>query len=382
MKANSVPEGTTRHIVGDIERFDQKDEMFKRITWDPTVRHILERFRDPVVSRERRPGYDFEDRAFHNAAWALAATFGSEDIKDEQRLYSWSNARVELRRQSGKLAFAVADPAKMTDVVNKAARFFGASLSGVCLVDENWVYSHSYTPSSGNHRPIEIPEDYRYAIVMAFEMDYETMKYSPSYLGEAVTGLGYSRMAFTTYSVANYIRNLGYRALPMGNDTACSIPLAIDAGLGELSRGGFLITEEFGPRVRLSKVFTDLPLTPDTPIEFGAWDFCLRCQKCAQYCPGQAIMYGEPTIETHGISNRKGLLRWPIDAEKCYNFWAVNGVSCSSCLRVCPFNKPSNQLHRLARWSVRNARWLDPFLLRMDDLLGYGRRRRSEPSWK
>ena len=40
-------------------------------------------------------------------------------------------------------------------------------------------------------------------------------------------------------------------------------PLAIMAGLGELSRIGILITPEFGPRVRLCKVFTDLPLQAD-----------------------------------------------------------------------------------------------------------------------
>ena len=48
-----------------------------------------------------------------------------------------------------------------------------------------------------------------------------------------------------------------------------TIPMAVDAGLGELGRNGLLLTEKYGPRVRLCKVFTDLPLEPDEPIDLG-----------------------------------------------------------------------------------------------------------------
>jgi len=94
---------------------------------------------------------------------------------------------------------------------------------------------------------------------MAIEMDYG--KFPTSDVGmSAATGLGYSKMAFVSSLLAQFVRNIGYQALPCGNDTALSIPLAVDAGLGELGRNGLLITPQFGPRVRLCKVFTDLPL--------------------------------------------------------------------------------------------------------------------------
>ena len=35
-----------------------------------------------------------------------------------------------------------------------------------------------------------------------------------------------------------------------------------------------LITPEFGPRVRIAKIFTDFPLSPDQPILFGVRSFC------------------------------------------------------------------------------------------------------------
>ena len=72
-------------------------------------------------------------------------------------------------------------------------------------------------------------------------------------------GQGYSMMVYTANLMAAFIRGLGYKAIPCGNDTALSIPLAMAAGLGEWSRMGLLVTEKFGPRVRLCKVFTDMP---------------------------------------------------------------------------------------------------------------------------
>jgi len=66
---------------------------------------------------------------------------------------------------------------------------------------------------------------------VAVEMDFEAINCSPAHPASAATGAGYSRMAFTVGLLAQYIRGLGYQAIPCGNDTACSIPIAIDAGL-------------------------------------------------------------------------------------------------------------------------------------------------------
>jgi reductive dehalogenase len=189
-------------------------------------------------------------------------------------------------------------------------------------------------------------------------------------------------MPFIAATVAQFIRGLGYRAIPTANDTACSIPLAIDAGLGELGRNGMLVTPEFGPRVRLSKVFTDLPLVPDKPVEFGVWDFCMVCERCAKNCPSQSIPYGEPTTDVCNVSNRKGLYRWPVNGEKCIAFWERNhSASCLNCIRVCPFNKPSGWLHEAVKFGVKNYRWLDRAFLWGDTLFGYGRKQSPDRYW-
>jgi reductive dehalogenase len=217
---------------------------------------------------------------------------------------------------------------------------------------------------------------------MAHEMDYALMRTAPSYGEFAATGRGYSMMAYVASSVAHFIRDLGYKAIPSGNDTALSIPMAIDAGLGELGRHGILITRKFGPRVRISKVFTDLPLIPNKSVEFGVREMCEVCRKCAKACPGQSISYDDPTTEGPTISNNHGVYKWYIDPEKCFRFWVRNKGDCAVCIRVCVFNKPNTRFHNWVRWHVKNLPQFDQVYLWMDDLCGYGRQMKMRDVWK
>ncbi len=126
----------------------------------------------------------------------------------------------------------------------------------------------------------------------------------------------------------------------MGNDTALSIPLAIDAGLGQLGRNGLLITPEYGACVRLCKVFTDMPLVPDRPLDFGLTEFCRTCDKCSQACEAGAISTDpEPSFDVACPSNNSGIKRWAVNADRCYEFWAENTAACSNCIAACPFSK-------------------------------------------
>ena len=63
----------------------------------------------------------------------------------------------------------------------------------------------------------------------------------------ASTSAGYSWSGLTAVSLAEAVRFMGYVAIPCMNETAMSVPLAIDAGLGQLGRLGYLITPWFGP---------------------------------------------------------------------------------------------------------------------------------------
>lgn len=387
MKPNLVSKGASRYVVGKVERFDQKNDAFKRATWEPAMRDMARAYYarySGLAMPEERAGYTIKELALSMAGWHVALDFGSGLFTGGEGLEAWEAqplGKTSTTRIPKGLKLEVDDAAEMTKVIKRAARLFGASLVGVCELDRRWLYSHSYHTVKREYKPVEIGEEYKYAIVMAHEMNYDGIQQSPNHISEATASTIYSRMAVTVALLAQYIRGLGYKAIPMGNDTANSVPLAIDAGVGELSRMGLLITPDYGPRVRLNKIFTDMPLEPDSPIEFGVWDFCMKCEKCARFCPSQAIMYGPPTDKINNISNREGLLRWPLNAEKCFGFLSSNGSDCGACLRVCPFNKPPGLLHDWVRWGVKNTHWLDSLFVKADDFLGYGQRVRVEHFW-
>lgn len=385
MNAKDSNKGASRYLIGETKPFDQKNEMFKRPFWDPELQDLRKSFYKNEVPPKNKQGYTLKDQAFANASWYL-----DECCHDYRKkgggtnLYAWDwDGKFFYPRIPSGLKISNSDPTSITRVIKKAAFFFGASLVGICELNRLWLYSSSYfiSPEGGVKAENNISEDFTHAIAIAVEMDYDGIMYSPSNPASASVGLGYSKMAFVSGLLARFIQGLGFKAIPSGNNTALSIPIAIDAGLGEMARNGLLITPKYGPRVRLAKVLTNLPLLADKPIEFGVGDFCMICEKCAQKCPGKAIDFGPPHPRPHNISNRKNVNTWHINAEKCLTFWAVNGTDCSNCIRVCPFNKPPGSLHDIVRWGIKNVRWLNKAYLWGDDLVGYGKKKNARYFW-
>jgi reductive dehalogenase len=203
------------------------------------------------------------------------------------------------------------------------------------VFDDRWVYKCDHQDSDQ-----DFASEMKYAIAMAVPMDAEMILQAPKLMASVATGAGYSRMAALASSLAQFIRHLGYRAIAMGNDTALSIPIAVDAGLGQIGRNGLLITREYGPCIRLCKVFTDMPLVADPPVNEGLFGFCTKCTNCAAECPGKAISFDvAPSYRVVCASNNPGIKRWAVNADKCYNFWMENGSGCSACIAACPFTQ-------------------------------------------
>lgn len=337
-----------RYRVDDskLSRYDQRNLIFNRIfsdqSWPGFMRTEEERGLQNIA--EARPGYDRVDYALAEASWTVHDVW--TDAFSPRRLLRpggpslmgdrWHRDRYEVRN--------VAD---MTRKLKRAAKLYGASLVGIAELDRRWLYLNRRF----DLEPIELPEDLRYAVVMAIAMDEVGIALSPACPAAAATGVGYSMMAFTASCLAEFIRNLGYSALPAGNDVALSIPIAIDAGLGQLGRNGLLITPQFGPRVRLCKVFTDLPLEPDEPIDFGVTEFCRRCRRCAEACEVEAISKEtEPSWTPACRSNNPGALKWYVNSERCYQFWCENGTDCSTCIAVCPYSKVPSRVSLEEFW--------------------------------
>lgn len=161
----------------------------------------------------------------------------------------------------------------------------------------------------------------------------------------------------------------------MGHYDILMVPAAIDAGLGELGRQGYLITKEFGPRVRLAGVTTDLLLPADKPVDIGVFDFCTVCKKCATCCPSGSI----PEADAASVN---GILRWKLNAETCHDYWGKVGGDCNVCMRVCPWSHAKTFPHRLITESVSRNRIARRIFNAMDDLF-YGRKPLPQkgPAW-
>ena len=309
-----------------LERYPESRNVFGRRAMDSGASFFGRSQYTVALARARagEPGYGQVEAAMAGASWTAAVHFhgayGLEPLGEAGRML----------KDMG--CYAVTDRAEMSAQVKMAARLYGAGKTGICALDRRWVYA-----DDRRGQPLRIPDELTYAVVMAIPMDVPAIGETPTYTAAAATGAGYSRMAVAASSLAQFIRKLGYRALAMGNDTALSIPLAVDAGLGEMGRNGLLITPEYGSCVRLCKVFTDLPMLPDGPITMGIEAACRMCRRCAEACEVGAISKApEPSFDVACVSTRRGVRRWAVNSDLCYTFWMDNGTSCSACIAACP----------------------------------------------
>lgn len=370
-------------IQDDFERFNQRDDVFRRSWWDERIRSAkTERFyatyREPLATWRTADGFTQKDYALRNAAWHVSDIF--TELKEDQDRREGFTDEFSLYREVASERMDLGTPEEAAAEIKRVARGFGADLVGITAFDERWMYVNKFSDLSLAEKPQEISRETTSIIVTAQSMDYELIRTVPSALSGAATGHGYSRDAMVVLSIAQYIRNLGYNAVASMNDTSLAVPLAIKAGLGEYGRHGLLITKEFGPRVRLGKIYTDLPLAGDRAVRFGVKEFCEICRRCSDACPVSAIPDGEPTTARHNQSNIRGVRKWSVDGEKCFGYWTAQNSDCSICVRVCPYNKD------YSKWPYRVGRWLAGTFLRrlmlwLDIRLRYGQRMAPRRWW-
>jgi len=256
------------------------------------------------------------------------------------------------------------EPVDLSKKVKQMARVYGADISGICRINRKWIYNSTCrdlpTPKIPATKPIVfkeirhpketqnelvIPESITHAIVFLVAMPHASTQIGPgSMQSTGAVAMGYGRVGLTAVALAEAIRSMGYNAIPSMNDTGLSVPMAIDAGLGQLGRLGYLVSPWFGPHVRIGKVLTDMPLTDDSPIDFGVTQYCTTCGLCSRECPAGAISrdkertYAPPAAS--GPCGNPGALKWYINGKKCLRWWIESGAgSCSRCMAVCPYTR-------------------------------------------
>jgi epoxyqueuosine reductase QueG len=93
------------------------------------------------------------------------------------------------------------------------------------------------------------------------------------------------------------------------------------SGLGRYGINHLILTENLGPRVRMTAIVTDAPLMTGEPCGPLVEERCSSCLKCVAICPA-------------GAFDKEGNM----DREKCadYMFNSLGGLRCGLCVKVCP----------------------------------------------
>jgi len=320
------------------QQFDERDTVFARenlVPGSPEFEGYYQAHPEVLeIDRQIRslPGegasmHAADYRMFQSSA-TLMRKIGTPDMVDGEP----SKKRIDLPTP------------KITAKIKAYAKLLGADLVGISRLDQAFIYSHrgrKIYPEEPYGKKIDL--NHRFAITLAFREDPKIVRTAP-YPSEMIeTGAVYLRSAVVSVVLAEYIRSLGHpaRAHHFRNYQVLPVPLAVEAGLGELGRCGFLITKEFGNCLRLSTVTTDLGLECDKPVDIGIQDFCEMCKLCADVCPSGAIPDG-------GMTTVRGFERWKLDEVKCINYWNKIGSDCGMCIGSCPWSLPDKWWHRIS----------------------------------
>jgi len=322
---------TSKELLDDsiYERFDRRETVFSRIIGDEDApfyeKGAYERAEQVLAEGDEAEAFELA-RAV--GGWSVYDYFsGAFDPEPPRTEKNVMNKPV--------LTPPTDDPEVLAREVKRAAISYGAAEAGITEVDWKWIYEKS---RSGE--PVGLDSDYNHAIVVLVPVDPAPTSKSPGFPAARESAVSYSRMAFIVSCMAEFIRRLGFRAWPAGNDTGISIPLAMDAGLGRLGRNGLLVNPDLGACLKICKIFTDMELAEDQPLDPPLLENCRTCKLCSEACEVDAISKNtEPTYETRCPANNSGILRWPVDGYKCYQFWVENGSDCSTCIAACPLTR-------------------------------------------
>jgi len=125
--------------------------------------------------------------------------------------------------------------------------------------------------------------------------------------------------------LSHWLEREGYWTQPAKYEPGLYLKEAgVLAGLGIIGRNNLLITERYGPRVRLRAVYTNASFESDPIME--NLDYCCECNRCVEACPAKAFdngRYDKNTCLSYCENNLKKVSQYSV-------LW------CMECSNVCP----------------------------------------------
>ena len=358
-------------VVGEMERFDERENVQARNALEPGLDSYKEFY-------QRHPEWEEKDRETRELSkkavgHPLDLPFFLEQIGNLAR----TGAELQIDGPVSPLRHEFSAE-RATEKIKGLAHFLGADLVRIGHLNPAHVYTHIgktwHDPARKYGTPIHLR--HQNAISIAVGINPYMIKKGPVLPMISEVMRVYTKLATISMTLAGYIRALGFpaRAHIISNYQVLCVPLAIDAGMGELGRHGLMMTKELGSCLKLTIVTTDLPLVYDSPVDIGVNEFCQDCKICAESCPSGAIPHGEKKIVG-------GVEKWAINPEACYRVWNETGTDCGVCVASCPWTKPRTPFHRFASELATRKKRAGWWMSRAEKM-AYGKfRPQPVPSW-
>ncbi len=222
------------------------------------------------------------------------------------------------------------------DLIQKAKEM-GADIIGFAPVSR-WP---EYQQTSPGFFPQNIWPGAQTVIVMGVQIFLPMLETTPSIVYSELYNTANRLLDDIGYKLANYLNHLGRQGFFFPRDGYGNISILVEkpeaafshvlagryAGLGTIGYNHTLLTKEYGPRVRLVSVITDIALPPDPVLKT---ELCIKCEICKKCCPTSAFtttgnliadMDKKKCAEQH--AKLRGLYRYP----------------CGICIKVCPIGE-------------------------------------------
>ena len=360
-------ETTLKRDISKAKQYDERDTMFARnnIKYYPELMekyysmHPENRSRDSHI--HQKPEFGDKEQVFHDPYTAPCFKAAFKYLQDSIPLSDGKPAKEKTD----------IDLVKFCNTLQELGKFYGACDIGFLKISPHHFYSHK--GRHGKKWGEKTDQTYKSAIAIVVPMRIKMVKMGPTSCMLQESAQKYVEAAKISNILANYILQFGYRARAHndGNYDVLCVPIAVEAGLGELGRMGIFMHKIHGPCVRLAVVTTDLKL-PDSSSKtpFYMEEFCKICKKCADNCPSGSITHEDEPLS-------RNFRHWSIQQEQCYSYWKTIGSDCGICIAVCPYTKPDTLIHKFVRFYISRNPINQRIALFMDDFL-YGRYKKTE----
>jgi epoxyqueuosine reductase len=184
----------------------------------------------------------------------------------------------------------VRDPKENADKIGALCRQWGGSLFGVAdlrsfrkeeiFLSSSLMDQLSYGISVGFHLSDALLEEIENQPTPLYFHHYQRVNILLDTIGlivtSAIQGLGYQAVPIPASQIVDWKTQKGHLSHKH---------LAQAAGLGWIGRNNLLVNEQFGSRVRLVTILTDIPLMVSAPTIKD----CGSCLDCLSVCPAGAI---------------------------------------------------------------------------------------------